>query len=280
MKNLYLTSLLIFGFYFNSIALDLYLKTSFFQVGSQQISRTLISQDTIDQLIVAPLFVDINSSLFIQIHNLDGVSHQIGWNDSPAAVVVPAFGQITLFQIFSEVKVYLLISNDFMAQSLGASFAFVSGVPVSKRFYWNLWEMQSSTTISIANQSITTFPNPYRPDVFTINGYDYPLNMNDSLGIVHANVGDSIYIAVVNSGSMVHSLHFHGFHFKILSSTKNQSYVNWIKDSAPIFPQDGIILLLVPDKPGMYPIHDHNLTAVTTSGGYAGGMMTMMDIEP
>ena len=38
-------------------------------------------------------------------------------------------------------------------------------------------------------------------------------------------------------------------------------------------------LLLVPDQPGMYPVHNHNLVTVAT-GGYPGGMITRLNIMP
>jgi len=140
--------------------------------------------------------------------------------------------------------------------------------------------MQSSQSTEIGTGVANSITTPYRPDVFTINGLDYPLNMNDTLGNIMAQIGDSIYIAVVNSGHMAHAIHFHGYHVQILQSFLNSQMNNWNKDSIPIQSRDVVLLLLVPDQPGMYPVHDHNLTAVTSSGGYSGGMMTMIQINP
>jgi hypothetical protein len=36
---------------------------------------------------------------------------------------------------------------------------------------------------------------------------------------------------------------------------------------------------LVPDKPGRYPIHNHNLVTTTVGGNYPGGMMMHMHIH-
>ena len=38
-------------------------------------------------------------------------------------------------------------------------------------------------------------------------------------------------------------------------------------------------LLLVPDQPGIFPVHNHNLATVNT-GGYPGGMITRLNIMP
>jgi hypothetical protein len=42
---------------------------------------------------------------------------------------------------------------------------------------------------------------------------------------------------------------------------------------------ESLVLELVPDKPGMFPVHDHNLMAVTGNRVYNNGMMIMMTIN-
>ena len=41
---------------------------------------------------------------------------------------------------------------------------------------------------------------------------------------------------------------------------------DWEKDTFPVFPGEAMTLLLVPDQPGMYPVHNHNLVTVATGG--------------
>jgi FtsP/CotA-like multicopper oxidase with cupredoxin domain len=79
---------------------------------------------------------------------------------------------------------------------------------------------------------------------------------------------------------MAHSMHFHGYHVKILSSEKTPQMNGWIKDSFPVKTDDKVTILLVPDKDGMYPVHDHNLIATTNIGLYPGGMIVMLNIMP
>lgn len=261
-------------------SLTLYMKTDSYQIGTVNTFRSVLSQQPSMELQAAPFYVDLNTSLTIEIINLDTIAHELQWNDFASGMIVSPLGSFILSRTFDQQKVFALVASDFSAKTLGGSFAIIAGLPAAHRYYWNLYDLQTNISAPIANQSLQDFPNPYRPNLFTINGYDYPLNMNDTLGIVNGQVGDSIYITVLNAGNMTHTLHFHGFHFKILSSTKNPFQVGWQKDSAPVLPQDGMILLIVPDKAGSYPVHDHNLTAVTTAGGYSGGMMTMLNIAP
>jgi FtsP/CotA-like multicopper oxidase with cupredoxin domain len=258
----------------------LYLKTSSIQIGTTSIYKTTLRQDTITAPSNAHVLLTPSEELFLTIINLDPISHQLAWHDQVSNYWINPGQQVTLSRVFSSAGAFALFANDFLAQSLGCSYTVLVGSPASQQYIWNLWEMQSSQSIDIGTGVANSITTPYRPDVFTINGLDYPLNMNDTLGNIMAQIGDSIYIAVVNSGHMAHAIHFHGYHVQILQSFLNSQMNNWNKDSIPIQSRDVVLLLLVPDQPGMYPVHDHNLTAVTSSGGYSGGMMTMIQINP
>lgn len=264
----------------NASALDIYIRTANYQIATESVYKTTIRLDTMQDIHPTPYYSNQTSSLQIAIHNLDTIAHELAWNDQLSGVVVPALAEVTITRNISGTKIYTLVCQDFSGKLLGGSFSIISGVSNSQHFYWELWDTQANINAQFVGQNSGAFPNPYRPNVFTINGSDYPLNMNDTLGLVHGHVGDSIYISVVNAGSMPHALHFHGYHFKIIHSTKLPNRINWEKDSGPILQNDAMILLLVPDKPGSYPVHDHNLTANTSNGGYPGGMMTMLMIEP
>ena len=267
-------------FYSQALALDVYIKTSSFQIGTETVYKTTMRQDTLTSLLPSPYFTQQPGNLVVNIFNLDTIAHELKWTDQQSGVLVAPYGSVSLVRNISGVAIYTLNCADFSAKTLGASFSIISGVPGENRFYWELWDIQSPLSAAIANQTLTTPINPYRPNVFTINGYDYPLNQIDSLGMVEAQVGDTIFICVVNAGNMPHAMHFHGFHYQILFSLKQPERQSWIKDSGPIFREDAMILKVVPDKPGAYPVHDHNLTANTSNGGYPGGMMTMLMIDP
>ncbi len=261
-------------------ALNLFIRTADYQIATENVFKTTIRQDTLQDIHPTPFYSSLTSNLQITIHNLDTISHEVSWNDQVTGVLVPALGTVTITRNISGVQIYTLYCKDYSGQLLGGSFSIISGILSTQHFYWELWETQANINAQFVGQNSGVFPNPYRPNVYTINGTDYPLNMNDTLGLVQGQVGDSIYICVVNAGSMVHSLHFHGYHFKIIYSAKLNNRINWVKDSEPILQNDAMIFLLVPDKPGSYPVHDHNLTANSSNGGYPGGMMTMLMIEP
>lgn len=261
-------------------ALDVYLRTKNYQIATENVFKTTIRQDTLLDIQPTPYYVSQPTALQITIHNLDTIAHEIEWNDQISGVLVPALGAVTITRNISGNQLYTLNCQDYSGKLLGGSFSIISGIPNTHLYYWELWETQANINGQIVGQNTGVYPNPYRPNVFTINGSDYPLNMNDTLGLVQGHVGDSIYICAVNTGTMPHALHFHGYHLKVIYSTKLPDRINWEKDSEPILQNDALILLLIPDKPGSYPVHDHNLTANTSNGGYPGGMMTMLMIEP
>lgn len=147
----------------------------------------------------------------------------------------------------------------------------------SKKFYWNLKDFQSgfNNQISINNSVDWT---QYDPDYFTINGKSFPDLQNDTTARILCNVGDTVHIFVANSGQAAHSLHFHGFHSKIIYSTENHQ-LGWIKDTFPLKRMDAMVLEMIPDKLGEYSVHDHNLIAVSGGGIHPNGMFIIMKVE-
>lgn len=164
-------------------------------------------------------------------------------------------------------------------KSLGASGIIRSGFNSNHNFYWNLFDTEQNQNQAIANGSQDSTTQPYTPDVFTINYNIYPNTTLDTTAKIEGNIGDSIVISIANSGFMTHPFHFHGYHIKILDAKISQNMIGWEKDSFPVLPSEAMTVLLVPDKPGTFPVHDHNLITVTT-GGYPGGMITTININP
>ena len=70
-----------------------------------------------------------------------------------------------------------------------------------------------------------------------------------------------------------------GYHLEIISSSENESHEGRSKDTFPIKSSQSMILELIPDKTGEYPVHDHNLVAVSGGGIYPNGMFLTMLIE-
>ena len=145
-------------------------------------------------------------------------------------------------------------------------------------FYWNFKEQQDSLNFDLANGQAANW-NAYTPNYFTVNGRSKPDVPNDPTAVVVGNVGDTIRIQMANTGRAVHSIHFHGYHCRIVYSSQDARMRDWSKDSFPLKSMESMILELVPDKPGYYPVHDHNLIAVSGGGIYPNGIFMMMHIN-
>ena len=152
-----------------------------------------------------------------------------------------------------------------------------SSVP-DARFFWNLHEFNRLWNLNPDSAQTMNWLN-FNPDYFTVNGASYPFIDADSSAKIRGAVGDTIYIYCANTGRSVHSIHFHGYHCRILHSSKNNQQVNWVKDSQAVWPMETVLFELVPDKPGLFPVHDHNLMALTANLYYSNGIMIMMHIQ-
>src|SRR5690606_29895686 len=128
-------------------------------------------------------------------------------------------------------------------------------------FFWNLKEHQITYNNTISAGNSVNW-SQYNPDYFTINSMSNPQIDADPNSRIVGNVGDTIYIYMANTGQSIHSIHFHGFHAEIINSSNDSKYVGRMKDTFPLKPMSSLILRLIPDKPGIYPLHNHNLVAV------------------
>jgi hypothetical protein len=146
-------------------------------------------------------------------------------------------------------------------------------------FYWDLREHQFEWSPLIEQG---TFPdsNLYEPTYFSINGNFDPYINADSIARIRGKVDVEFGLIIVNHGLAIHSMHFHGYHLTVEKNSKNKQYIGRSKDTFPLYPYHILELSCTPDKPGEYPVHDHNLVAVTGGGIYHAGMFTTLLIDP
>ena len=258
----------------------LYIQTALTNMGNYDTYRTTFSKSPVFQKNNDFLYANINEGLTITIVNLDTIDHDASWHDGVFEGLIPAGQSLTVSRSFASLGTYGLYLSDFVGDRLGAFLPICIGLENKNHSLWNFWEMDQFISSDIANNTINEIPEDYRPDIYTINAYHYPTTQVDSLGLIQGTIGDSIYISMINAGNMVHSIHFHGFHVEIVQITKQGDRLNWKKDSVPFVENETATLLLVPDKSGNYPVHDHNLISVLTNNVYPGGMISMILISP
>lgn len=216
----------------------------------------------------------------LTIFNKDSIVHTIHIGDgvfSTGPIFPDSSSTITI--VFNLNGIYKISDSTVEGQILGLNSFIKIWEQTNNKFIWNLNEIESSLNRKL-RQGISFNPDSFNPDYFTINGNTHPEISLDSTAKIRGHVGDSIFIFVINSGIMYHSIHFHGYHVKIIASNSNLLDAGREKDSIPIRPGAYQVYLLIPNQSGEYPVHDHNLIATTGGGNYPNGMMVMINILP
>lgn len=223
---------------------------------------------------------NVGDTVELTIVNKHSEAHQVIVSGTAIQTKLIASGDSDLVSIpLSQPGIYKLRAKDAGGYYMGISGIIHAGKNSGKHYYWQLREHQRSINDSYEQGNGSPI-NKFKPEVFTLNGINHPETQTDSSTLVTGNIGDTIYIHIVNNGLMAHSIHCHGYHMTIVDSDKHPNHIGREKDSFPIEPGAYISLLLVPDKNGMYPVHDHNLIAVTGGGNYPGGMISHIKIGP
>lgn len=223
----------------------------------------------------------VNDTLILTVNNNDTITHGfkvknyagISFTINPAAnitcTIIPT--QRCIYTFYDHIN---YPRNTYMGL---AGMIAVKEKLNDKVYYWNLKEHQSGFNQQLGYGADW---NTYYPDYFTINGKSYAQIQLDPTAKIQAQVNDTIYIYVQNTGQSMHSLHFHGFHPTTIYSDCRIIKPNWSKDTWGMFSMDAMVLKMIPDKAGEYSVHDHNLVAVTGGNTHPNGMFTIMKINP
>ena len=223
----------------------------------------------------------VSDSVALTIINNDEVSHQFTINElgiSSQLLIPGAQETVLIHSATSGTFIYHDSENFPNHKILGLAGMLVFRNGNYNSFYWNLKEIDTVWVNDISQNN--TVSTSYNPKFFLINGNHNPNINEDSLARVIGYVGDTIIIHVANTGNSIHSLHFHGYHLRMTQSSEHPNYEGRIKDTFPINPMEVMTLELVPHQPGEYPVHDHNLIAVTGANIYPNGMFLTMLISP
>lgn len=229
----------------------------------------------------ATLAFDSNQEHSIVIVNADSLVHdwQFDWNELAAISLQPNDTvEFTIPPLPQGTYRFGLL--DEIGSILGAKGLAQVGLFSHPRFHWNLGEWSMERLENASNGVPVNWETPYVPEQFTINERTFPATMEDADAFVQMSLGDTCFISIANQGWMHHVLHFHGFHVTMISSSHHPERVGWSKDTVPIRRGEAVTVMLVANQTGEYPVHNHNLIAVTNAGFYPGGMITHIHVEP
>jgi len=227
--------------------------------------------------------VTTNDTLQLSVINNDTIVHGFDIkNTTGNSNTINPGDTITVNVNFTQQGVFIYYDNYVYPQNryMGlAGMICVNNNTNSKNYFWNIKDHQTGFNNTVASGGNVNF-SQYDPDYFTINGKSFPELEDDTSATVLANMNDTIYLFIANTGQSSHGLHFHGFHPVCLYSSDSWIQVNSAKDSWPLKRMESVLLMIVPDKTGKYSVHDHNLVAVSGGGIHPNGMFTIMEILP
>ena len=217
----------------------------------------------------------------VVVVNGDSVAHELAWTAEEGTTWSVASGaSVELDMSGLGNATHRLWSATERGQTLGLSTMVRSGWDDLPHYEWNLNEWDPEETWTLAEGWSLDPTAAYVPRQFTINDLNYPDTLADTSSYVQTSVGEAVYISIVNQGRMDQVLHFHGYHVDMLQSSAHENRVGWSKDTVPVKAGERVVVRLDPNQPGEYPVHAHNLVAVTNAGFYPGGMITYLNVAP
>lgn len=253
----------------------------FMTVDSMTFPSLAFNETSVYDALNKVVFISVSDTVVFTVINNDTATHGFAVRDYAGINATIAPGDTitdTLAAAMARIYVYYDSYNYPANRYLGAAGMICVSNANAHCFFWNIKEHQMSYNDSLAIGSAVNW-NAYYPDYFTINGKSFPDLQNDTTAVVNGQVGDTIRIFVVNTGQSLHSLHFHGYHQTATFSTSGVIQQGSSKDTWPLRSMEGVVLEFVPDKPGRYSVHDHNLAAVTGGNTHPNGMLIIMDIQ-
>ncbi len=231
----------------------------------------------------ARIIINVEDTVLLTLINTDFIDHGFnikGYLDIDT--IVPASATVVIkFSFQSEGgHIYYDHTNDngYRYMGLGGMIVVKNEFSDASRFFWNMKEHKKSLNEDIDN-GVPVDWSTYYPEYFTINGNSNPHINDDPYARVEGNIGDTIHIYMVNTGQSLHSIHYHGYHAEILQSSKFPNHTGRSKDTFAIHRMEVIVVELVPHQPGEFPVHDHNLVAVSGGNIYPNGMFLTTLVE-
>ncbi len=237
-------------------------------VDTASVSRMIIMMETGDRLILT-------------VTNEDDEDHGFKWDVSDEEWNIPAGGSITVeFEPDAEGAYLFYDPTNYpvnIARGLCGVVIVKSPDDNAEDFVWFFNEHDVDWLIAL-DQGQPVEIASYKPEYFTINGNSYPGTLNDPLAAVTGSVGVPLNIWMVNGGLQAHSIHYHGYHVEVLSENGVPFPQPYLKDTIPVRRGKAVHCRLTPHQTGLYPVHDHSLTAVTARGFYPNGMLVLLNI--
>jgi FtsP/CotA-like multicopper oxidase with cupredoxin domain len=229
------------------------------------------------------IIAQVGDSIALKVINTDTVDHgfSIKQHGLTPFTILPNDSVSVVFAV-TQIGVHIfydhLAAEAYRYMGLAGMLIVKDPAVNASRFYWNIKDHQKAYNTTL-NQGGVVDWSAYYPDYFTINGNSNPHINTDTNARVTGHLGDTIYIYMVNTGQALHSIHFHGYHATIMRSSRYPKHIGRSKDTFSIHSMESVVVELIPHQLGEYPVHDHNLVAVSGGKRYPNGMFLTLLIQ-
>ena len=186
--------------------------------------------------------------------------------------------------------VYCDTANGFIGKSMGLAGPMVvmpadgsntlySGGPAFDRQY-TLFFQDYDDRLNAAIASGGTYNiDDYLPNYYTVNGLSYPDTKSDADTLIAMNVGENVAIRLMNAGTIIYPVHFHGYHVNVATRNRVPETEVINKDTPNVDVGECVDVILPVIQAGAYPLHTHYVPGVTANGvyvnPYGGGLIIM-----
>ncbi len=150
--------------------------------------------------------------------------------------------------------------------------------PVQNRFYNLVLNEQDAAWLEALSQGTQPDFTSYAPRYFTINGLSAPATFSHGSTAINGLLGEKLKLRVANAGRLPHTLHFHGYHIKMLSRNHTQLSRPKIKDSVPVLAGGTVTVEITLNQTGTFPLYDAGLLSVTGAGVFPNGMLLYLTV--
>ena len=161
----------------------------------------------------------------------------------------------------------------------GSSTLYQGGPAFDRQYTIFLQDYDDRLNAAIANGGTYNIDD-YLPNYYTVNGLSYPDTKSDGDTLITMNVGENVAIRLMNGGTIIYPMHFHGYHVNVIS--RNRTPVTDVidKDTPNVGVGECVDVILPVIQAGAYPLHTHYVPGVTANGvyvnPYGGGLIVMV----
>jgi FtsP/CotA-like multicopper oxidase with cupredoxin domain len=108
---------------------------------------------------------------------------------------------------------------------------------------------------------------------YTINGKGFP-----ATAPIVVKKGQDVLVRFMNEGQLLHPMHLHGFHFKVIAADGFPTPVPYYRDTLTIAPGERFDVVFTADSAGVWAFHCHVLSHAESEHGMHG-MVTAVVVQ-